>query len=101
MSERASAGQALSLRSSDAVIARWLHASAVIMNAEAVADTGLRDDMDGAFGLRLDLLAQLPDIVAQILHFAPRAPHLLHEKAVGQHHARMQDEQAQDLVFLL
>ncbi len=40
--------QRISLRSSDAVIAGWLHVSADIMNAEAVADTGLRDDMDGA-----------------------------------------------------
>ena len=34
----------------------------LIIDPQPVADTGFRQDMDGPFGIRLDLLAQGPDV---------------------------------------
>ena len=50
--------------------------------------------------VRLDLLPKLPHVYPQILDIGGRSPNLLHDKAMGKHLSRMQNEEAEDVVFL-
>ncbi len=74
-------------------------ADALIVKREPIADAGFGEDMDRAFGIAFDLLAQRANVNAQILHIGFAAPNLAEDETVRQDLARMGDEQAQNVIF--
>src|SRR5262249_43736959 len=68
---------------------------------QAVADSGLRQQVARARGHGLELAAELRDVEAQVLAVFGVAgpPHFLEELPVGQHLARMPDEGGEQLVL--
>src|SRR5208337_3760684 len=74
--------------------------TSIALNAKAVADAGFSHDESRALRVRLDLLPKLPHVNSQILNIARRSPNLLHDKAMGKHLSRMQNQEAEDVVLL-
>src|ERR1700730_5958120 len=74
-------------------------ASAVV-DAKSIADAGLGEEILRPLRVRLDLLAQLAHVDAQVLCVGEVAPQLLEQKTVGEDLADAVNPQAQQLVFL-
>jgi len=65
-----------------------------------VSETRLGDDVQGSFGVGLDLLAQLANVNADVLHVAVAAPQFFQDELMGQDPPGMLDQKTQQVVFM-
>src|SRR5215213_8392244 len=78
------------------------HGSAALLaGPEPVANPCLGQDVVWLSWILLELLAQLAHVDPEVLHVHLRTPDLLHDHALGEHLAGVDDEEAQDVPFLV
>src|SRR3954471_13162574 len=89
-------------RSSEYSSLRAVATSVGLGEGEAVSDPRLGDEVHRSGWHRLELLSQLGDHYAQIIHLIAVVwpPDCLQQLAVGQHRIRMRDQVAQQLELL-
>src|SRR6266540_370307 len=71
-----------------------------VRSAQPITDAGFGQDVLRAFGIRLDLLPELPNVDSEVLGVGQLVPELAEQELMGQHLAGMLHERAQELVLL-